>query len=61
MHDDLKQRLRDEVDSELGSRPSRNLPDVLTRGRSKRLALRLVTTRLHPARRRQRQSLRADS
>ena len=44
MHDDLKQRLRDEVDAELGSRPSRNLPDVLTRGRSKRLALRLVTT-----------------
>jgi hypothetical protein len=44
MHDDLKQRLRDEVDAELGSRPPRNLPDVLTRGRSKRFALRLVTT-----------------
>jgi hypothetical protein len=44
MHDDLKQRLRDEVDAELGSRPPRNLPEVLTRGRSKRLALRLVTT-----------------
>lgn len=44
MHDDLKQRLRDEVDAELGSRPPRNLPDVLTRGRSKRLALRLMTT-----------------
>ena len=44
MHDDLKQRLRDQVDAELGSKPPRNLPDVLTRGRSKRLALRLVTT-----------------
>jgi hypothetical protein len=44
MHDDLKQRLRDEVDAELGTRPPRNLSDVLTRGRSKRLALRLVTT-----------------
>ena len=42
MHDDLKQRLRDEVDAELGSRPPRNLPDVLTRGRSKRFTLRLV-------------------
>lgn len=44
MHDDLKRRLRDEVDTELGSRPPRDLPDVLTRGRNKRLALRLVTT-----------------
>ena len=44
MHDDLKQRLRDEVDARLGSRPSRNLPDVVSRGRNKRLALRFVTT-----------------
>ena len=44
MHDDLKRRLRDEVDAELGTRPPRDLSDVLTRGRGKRLALRLVTT-----------------
>lgn len=44
MHDDLKRRLREEVDAELGTRPPRNLPDALTRGRRKRLALRLVTT-----------------
>ncbi|MEA2498546.1 MAG: TolB protein [Actinomycetota bacterium] len=44
MHDDLKRRLRDEVDAELGTRPPRNLSDALTRGRRKRLALRLVTT-----------------
>jgi hypothetical protein len=44
MHDDLKRLLRDEVDAELGTRPPRNLPEVLTRGRSKRKALRLVTT-----------------
>ena len=44
MHDDLKRRLRDEVDAELRSRPPQDLTDVLTRGRSKRLALRLVTT-----------------
>ena len=44
MHDDLRRRLRDEVDSELGPRPPQDLTDVLTRGRSKRLALRLVTT-----------------
>lgn len=43
MHDDLKRRLRDEVDAELGLRPPRNLSDALTRGRRKRLALRLVT------------------
>jgi hypothetical protein len=44
MHDDLKRRLRDEVDAELGTRPQRNLSDALTRGRRKRLALRLTTT-----------------
>jgi hypothetical protein len=44
MDDHLKQRLRDEVDAELGLRPPQDLPDVLTRGRSKRRALRLVTT-----------------
>ena len=44
MHDDLKRRLRDEVDAEIGTRPPRNLSDALTRGRKKRLALRLVTT-----------------
>ena len=44
MHDDLKRRLQDEVTTELGSRPSRDLPDVLTRGHRKRLRLRLVTT-----------------
>ena len=44
MHDDLKQRLRNEVDAELGSRPQPDFSDVLTRGRSKRLTLRLVTT-----------------
>jgi len=44
MHDDLKRRLRDEVDAELGSRPPRDLPDVFTRGRGKRLARRLVAT-----------------
>ena len=44
MHDDLKQRLRDEVDGAVGPRPPRELSDVLARGRSKRLARRLVTT-----------------
>lgn len=44
MHDDLKSRLRDELDSDLGFRPPRDLTEVLRRGRGKRLALRLVTT-----------------
>jgi hypothetical protein len=44
MHDDLKRRLRDEVAAELGTRPPSDLSDVLTRGRGKRLAQRLVTT-----------------
>ena len=44
MHDDVKQRLRDEVDAELGTRPPSDLSEVLGRGRGKRLALRLVTT-----------------
>ena len=44
MHDDLKRRLHDEVEAELGFRPPQNLPEVLNRGRSKRLALRVMTT-----------------
>jgi hypothetical protein len=44
MHDDLKRRLRDEVDADLGSRPPRDLADVLNRGRGKRLVRRLMTT-----------------
>ena len=44
MHDDLKRRLREEVDAELGARPPQDLADALTRGRRKRLALRLTTT-----------------
>jgi dipeptidyl aminopeptidase/acylaminoacyl peptidase len=44
MHDDLKRRLRDEVEAEFGPRPPQDLTDVLARGRSKRLALRLTIT-----------------
>lgn len=44
MHDDLKRRLRDEVDTELGTRPLSDLSDVLRRGRRKRLGIRLIET-----------------
>ena len=44
MHDDLTRRLRDEVDSEFGTRPSSDLSDVLRRGRRKRVRIRLMAT-----------------
>ncbi len=44
MHDDLKQRLHDEVDAELGTRPPGDLSEVLRRGRGKLLGIRLMAT-----------------
>ena len=43
MHDDLKRRLHDEVDAELGTRPPRDLNEVLRRGRGKKLGIRVMT------------------
>lgn len=42
MHDDLKRRLRNEVDADLGTRPPSDLSDVLRRGRGKRVGIRLM-------------------
>lgn len=43
MHDDLKRRLRDELDREVRTPPRLDYATVLARGRGKRLRLRLVT------------------
>lgn len=44
MHDDLKRRLRHEVNVELGARPPSDLSDVLRRGRGKQLGIRVMAT-----------------
>lgn len=43
MDDDLKRRLRDEIDADLGARPRLDISDVVARGRGKQRTLRIMT------------------